>query len=83
MSKRKEIKTVRGFVVDHKTSGARYAVSPQNFNPKVHTKVRELEQHETVRGFQPKRREKSESRPQVEQAASQAPSSEGSQNKTK
>ena len=83
MSKHKEDKTIRGFVVDHKESGVRYAVSPQNFNSKIHTKVRDLEQHETVLGFLPKRIENSDSRPQVEQTASQAPSPEGSQNTTK
>ena len=78
----KKVKTAVGYVVDHKTSGVRYAVSPQNFNPKVHTKVRELEQHETVRGFRPKR-VKSATRPPSAQTSPEAPSPEGSQNNTK
>ena len=45
-----------GFVVDHKDSGVRYAVSADNFNEKIHTKVRPLNQNETVRGFKPLRR---------------------------
>lgn len=76
-------KTVAGYVVDHKNSGVRYAVSPQNFNPKVHTKVRELEQHETVRGFQPKRIVKSSDQSQSAQTSLKAPSPEGSQDNTK
>lgn len=44
----------RGFVVDHKESKVRYAVSAHNFNEKIHDKVRPLKQHETVRGFTPK-----------------------------
>lgn len=43
-----------GFVVDHKESGVRYAVSPSNYNPKVHTKVRALKPHETPAAYQPK-----------------------------
>lgn len=44
----------RGYVVDHKESKVRYAVSADNFNPEVHVKVRGLKQHETVRGYVPK-----------------------------
>lgn len=81
----KTIKTVRGYVVDHKSSGVRYAVSESNYNAKVHTKVRELKQNETVLGFRPRRIEKS--KPQEASAPaptpSQAPSPEGSQNNTK
>ena len=47
----------QGIVVDHKESGVRYAISQANFNPKVHTKVRDLKPGETVRGFAPRRRE--------------------------
>lgn len=79
MTKREEIKTVHGFVVDHKDSGARYAVSPSNFNPKVHTKVRELNQNETVRGFQPKRLGKTP----APQTSTPASSSEDTKNTTK
>lgn len=82
MSNRNKVKTVLGYVVDHKTSGVRYAVSPQNFDPNVHAKVRELEQHETVRGFRPKR-VKSADQPQSAQTSPEAPSPEGSQNNTK
>lgn len=78
----KKVKTAVGYVVDHKTSGVRYAVSPQNFNPKVHAKVRDLEQHETVRGFRPKRI-KSADQSQSTQTSPEAPSPEGSQNNTK
>lgn len=52
MTKKKS--TVRGYVVDHKESKVRYAVSPENLNPKVHTKVRPLKSHETVLGYVPK-----------------------------
>ena len=82
MSNRKKVKTTVGYVVDHKTSEVRYAVSPQNFNPKVHTKVRELEQHETVHGFRPKR-VKLADQPQSAQTSPEAPSPEDSQNNTK
>lgn len=50
----KEAPTPHGFVVDHKESKVRYAVSARNFNPKIHDKVRPLKQHETVRGYVPK-----------------------------
>jgi hypothetical protein len=46
----------KGFVVDHKESGIRYAVSEQNVNDKIHDIVRPLNPGETVRGFQPKRK---------------------------
>jgi len=46
----------KGIVVDHKDSGVRYAISLHNFNEKIHTFVRDLLPHETVRGFQPKAR---------------------------
>lgn len=52
-----------GYVVDHKTSDARYAVSPENVNPKVHDIVRPLKLSETVRGFTPKRLNKKPSGP--------------------
>lgn len=73
---KKPVSTVRGFVVDHKTSKARYAVSPGNFNDKVHTKVRELKPGETVLGFRPRRAENLQATP----APSQAPSPEGPKN---
>lgn len=44
----------RGFVVDHKESKVRYAVSASNFNPRIHDKVRPLKVSETVRGYKPK-----------------------------
>ena len=44
-----------GVVVDHKESKARYAVSLHNFNPKIHTKVRDLLPGESVLSFRPKR----------------------------
>ena len=47
----------KGIVVDHKETGLRYAVSERNFNPKVHTKVRELRPSESVHSFRPKKRE--------------------------
>lgn len=47
----------RGFVVDHKESGVRYAVSERNFNEKIHDMVRDLGPGETVQGYQPKRKE--------------------------
>lgn len=45
-----------GVVVDRKDNGIRYAVSHENFDPRVHVKVRDLKPGETVRGFVPKRR---------------------------
>lgn len=45
-----------GIVVDHKESGTRFAISDQNYDAKVHRKVRDLKPGETVRGYQPKRR---------------------------
>lgn len=68
---------VRGYVVDHKESNVRYAVSESNFNPNIHTKVRELKQAETVLAFRPRRTQKATPTP------SAAPSSEGSKNTTK
>ena len=78
----KAVKTVRGYVVDHKTSGARYAVSPQNFDEKIHTKVRDLNVDETVRGFRP-RRVNTASAAVVPAANPETPSPEGSQDNTK
>lgn len=46
----------RGIVVDHKETGVRYAVSPHNYQPAIHTKVRDLLPGETVLGFKPKPR---------------------------
>jgi hypothetical protein len=40
-----------GIVVDHKETEIRYAISDKNYNPKIHTKVRDLKAGETVRGF--------------------------------
>lgn len=45
----------RGYVVDHRESPVRYAVSPANYNPKQHVKVRELVAGESVAAFKPKR----------------------------
>jgi hypothetical protein len=60
MTKRVEHKP-SGYVVDHKTSPVRYAVSADNFNEKIHTKVRDLKPSETVLGFRPKRVNRSSS----------------------
>lgn len=49
--------STHGIVVDHKESGVRYAVSDKNYNEKIHRKVRDLKPGETVRAFQPLRRE--------------------------
>lgn len=76
----KTVKTVRGYVVDHKTSGARYAVSPQNFDDKIHTKVRELNVDETVRGFHPRRIKSTQA---VVPSNPETPSPEGSPDNTK
>lgn len=46
-----------GIIVDHKETGIRYAVSPANFNEKVHTKVRPTKPGETVLGYKPRRKE--------------------------
>lgn len=46
-----------GVVVDHKEAGARYAVSPHNYNPKIHTRVRDLLPGESVLSFRAKRLE--------------------------
>lgn len=51
-------KTSRGYVVEHKESEVRYAVSPQNFNEKTHTKIRELKPGETVRSYAPRAKPK-------------------------
>lgn len=51
-------KTSRGYVVEHKESGVRYAVSPGNFNEKIHTKVRNLKPGETVLGYAPRAKPK-------------------------
>lgn len=40
-----------GIVVDHKESGNRYAIKEDNFNSKVHRKVRDLRPGETPLGF--------------------------------
>lgn len=50
--------TPRGYVVDHKTAHVRYAVSPSNFDSKVHAKVRDLKPWETVAGYTPRRNKK-------------------------
>lgn len=76
----KAVKTVRGYVVDHKTSGARYAVSPQNFDDRIHTKVRELNVDETVRGFHPRRIKNAAA---IVAPSPETPSPEGSQDNTK
>lgn len=46
-----------GIVVEHKDNGIHYAVSDQNYNEKVHRKVRDLKPGETVRSYKPKRAE--------------------------
>lgn len=50
----------KGIVVDHKDTQLRYAISEHNFNPKVHTKVRDLKPGESILSFRPKKREKFE-----------------------
>lgn len=77
----KAVKTVRGYVVDHKTSGARYAVSPQNFDDRIHTKVRDLNVDETVRGFRPRRVNTASAA--IVAPSPETPSPEGSQDNTK
>lgn len=49
-----------GIVVEHKENGMRFAISDKNYDEKVHCKVRDLRAGETVRGYQPERREASE-----------------------
>lgn len=46
-----------GIVVEHKESGAHYAISDRNYNSDVHRKVRDLNPGETVLGFKPLRKE--------------------------
>lgn len=46
----------KGIVVDHKETDVRYAISEKNFNPKVHTRVRDLKPGESIIGFTPKPR---------------------------
>jgi hypothetical protein len=58
--------TSNGIVVDHKDSNVRYAISEANFDERFHVKVRDLKQHETVRGYKPKPRP--EAKPEAEQA---------------
>lgn len=55
-----------GVVVEHKRSGIRYAVSGGNFNPKVHTKVRDLKPGETVLGYVPRRKSEINSTPRAQ-----------------
>lgn len=52
------MKTPRGYVVEHKKTRVRYAVSPANFNPTVHDKVRELKPGETPSAYRPRTKEK-------------------------
>lgn len=44
----------RGAVVEHNESKVRYAVSEDNYNPKIHTLIRPLRAGETVRGYKPR-----------------------------
>lgn len=57
-SHKKSTPTPLGYVVDHKEAEVRYAVSPGNYNPKIHSKVRDLRPGETVRGFRLRRLER-------------------------
>lgn len=43
-----------GFVVEHKTSGIRYATSASNFDKVNERKIRDLKPHETVIGYAPR-----------------------------
>lgn len=65
--------TPRGFVVDHKGNGMRYAVSVGNYNPKIHKKVRDLRPGETVLGYRPK------SRCPLTEPETETPSTEGNE----
>ena len=47
-------KTLRGYVVDHKESGVRYAVSPQNLDDSIHIVVRELKPWESPLHYTPR-----------------------------
>lgn len=46
-----------GIVVDHVETGVRYAVSDDNYNVKIHRKVRDLAPGESVHDYRPRRRE--------------------------
>lgn len=43
----------KGIIVDHRESRVRYAISEQNFNKKVHKRVRDLKPGETILGYRP------------------------------
>jgi hypothetical protein len=68
-----------GKVVDHNESGTRYAVSERNFNPKVHTFVRDLLPGETVLGYQPRRKGSLTGEPGTQGAPEAAVSADGEQ----
>lgn len=72
-----------GYVVDSKSSKARYAVSKQNFNPKKHTKVRPLQPGETVLGFRPRRIERAAGSQQAAQTQTPASPTTGTEDNTK
>lgn len=44
----------RGIVVRHKENWMQYAISEDNFNPKVHRKIRDLTAKESVRSYKPR-----------------------------
>ncbi|USH44763.1 hypothetical protein SEA_JUANYO_12 [Microbacterium phage Juanyo] len=46
-----------GIVVDHKETGVRYAISDVNYNPTIHSKVRDLKPHESVLSYKPRAKE--------------------------
>ena len=43
-----------GIVVDHKESQVRFAIPAENFNPAIHTRVRDLRLDESVLSYRPK-----------------------------
>jgi hypothetical protein len=66
-----------GIVVDHLETGVRYAISEANFDEKINRKVRDLHQHESVQGYQPKPRQAQETQdPAAETGTDQAPADE-------
>ena len=75
--------TPRGYVVDHKGNGVRFAVSVVNFNPTVHSKVRDLLPGETVLGYRPKNKrsimELEAPAPESADAITESPSTEGNE----
>lgn len=69
-----------GYVVEHRVTGIWYAVSPQNYNVKIHRKIRDLAQSESPRSFPPKRKLIQGKKIVKDARATRHPRSEGEEN---